>query len=58
MKVQQQLQKLKNGVFRFQEQLMDVRPSPDGEHTKREHRPFTTKLLFNEAHVSVSVEFQ
>uniref|UniRef100_A0A9J8ASS8 Coiled-coil domain containing 112 n=1 Tax=Cyprinus carpio carpio TaxID=630221 RepID=A0A9J8ASS8_CYPCA len=29
MKVQQQLQKLKNGVFRFQEQLMDVRPSPD-----------------------------
>uniref|UniRef100_A0A673HU26 Coiled-coil domain containing 112 n=1 Tax=Sinocyclocheilus rhinocerous TaxID=307959 RepID=A0A673HU26_9TELE len=29
MKVQQQLQKLKTGVFRFQEQLMDVKPSPD-----------------------------
>ncbi|KAF4110441.1 hypothetical protein G5714_009693 [Onychostoma macrolepis] len=29
MKVEQQLQKLKNDVFRFQEQLMDVKPSPD-----------------------------
>ncbi|XP_073676013.1 coiled-coil domain-containing protein 112 [Garra rufa] len=29
MKVDQQLQKLKNGVFRFQEQLMDVKPTPD-----------------------------
>ncbi|XP_026111025.1 coiled-coil domain-containing protein 112-like [Carassius auratus] len=29
MKVQQQLQKLRNGVFRFQEQLMDVKASPD-----------------------------
>ncbi|XP_077093804.1 coiled-coil domain-containing protein 112 [Siphateles boraxobius] len=29
MKVQQQLQKLKNGVFRFQQQLMDTKPSPD-----------------------------
>uniref|UniRef100_A0A672M8X2 Coiled-coil domain-containing protein 112-like n=1 Tax=Sinocyclocheilus grahami TaxID=75366 RepID=A0A672M8X2_SINGR len=29
LRVQQQLQKLKNGVFRFQEQLMDVKPSPD-----------------------------
>ncbi|RXN28610.1 geranylgeranyl transferase type-1 subunit beta [Labeo rohita] len=29
MKAQQQLQKLKNSVFRFQEQLMDVKPSPD-----------------------------
>lgn len=27
--VQQQLQKLKNGVFRFQQQLMDAGPSPD-----------------------------
>ncbi|XP_067250292.1 coiled-coil domain-containing protein 112 isoform X2 [Chanodichthys erythropterus] len=29
MKVQQQLQKLKNAVFRFQQQLMDAKPSPD-----------------------------
>lgn len=31
MKVQQQLQKLKNAVLRFQQQLMDAEPSPDGK---------------------------
>ncbi|CAM4719983.1 unnamed protein product [Leuciscus chuanchicus] len=36
-KVQQQLQKLKNGVFRFQQQLMDTKPSPDVQSSSKCH---------------------